>query len=56
MGPSARYMHTMNYFEVLNVCIIYGGRDDSVTNPLVSNIKSDMFVIEMEQFNWIFVS
>ena len=45
----------MNYFEPMNVCVIYGGRDDSIQSR-GSNIKNDMFVLEMETFNWIQVT
>lgn len=29
IGPTPRYMHSMNYYEEMNLTIIYGGRDDS---------------------------
>ena len=45
----------MNYYEPLNICVIYGGRDDS-NETRGRNIKNDMFIIDMENFSWIQVS
>ena len=49
IGPSARYMHTMNYYEPQNICLIYGGRDDNSPND---SIKRDLFVLAMDTFSW----
>jgi len=50
--PSPRINPTMNYFEDLNVIVIYGGRDDYYDRVSFS----DMFVLDLVNFIWIKVS
>jgi Rab9 effector protein with kelch motifs len=52
LGPSGRYMHSINYLESLNICVVYGGRDDSHQE----NIKNDMFLMDMESYTWVQVA
>ena len=37
--PAARYLHTMNFFQDLNIIIIYGGRNDSCPEPIFSDVS-----------------
>lgn len=36
--PQPRYLHSMNYFQDLNIIIIYGGRNDKNSQPILSDI------------------
>jgi len=36
--PAARYLHSMNFFQDLNIIIIYGGRNDQLFDPIFSDI------------------
>jgi hypothetical protein len=44
----------MTYYELLNLCIIYGGRDDNQQGG-ASNMKKDIFVLDMENLVWVCV-
>lgn len=36
--PMARYLHTMNFYQDLNIIIIYGGRNDQALEPVLSDV------------------
>eukprot|EP00347_Sterkiella_histriomuscorum_P018240 403346262 len=57
--PSARYGHTMNYFEQMNCIIIFGGRNDTLferTSNSQGNFLNDMWLLHLENMIWIHVS
>ena len=43
-------MHTMNYYENMNVFIVYGGKDDSSTK---FEVRNDIAILELEGLSWI---
>lgn len=47
--PSARYLHTMNFYEEGNFLIIYGGRNDNIE----SSALNDIFLLELQKLEWI---
>ena len=49
-GPIARCECTMDFFEKLDVVIIYGGKNDKSKNGPYFN---DMFFLDVENLNWI---
>ena len=48
--PSARFFHSMNYFEKGNMLIIHGGRNDIVSENSALN---DTYAFDLETFDWI---
>ena len=48
--PSARFFHSMNYFEKGNILIIHGGRNDMMSENSALN---DTYAFDLETFEWI---
>jgi N-acetylneuraminic acid mutarotase len=44
--PDGRVSATLNYFEELNVLILYGGKCED------QSISSDMFICDLENYSW----
>ena len=48
-SPSARFFHSMNYFEKGNMLIIHGGRNDMMSENSALN---DTYIFDLEKFEW----
>ena len=48
--PSARYLHTLNYYEDGNYLILYGGRNDFDSDNFALD---DIYLLELTKLEWI---
>ena len=48
--PSARYLHTLNYYEEGNFLILYGGRNDYNSDNFALD---DIFLLELTRLEWV---
>ena len=52
-GPCARYQHSMNYCDYLNIIIVYGGRNEGATKSKKSMLMlNDMFILSVDTMVW----
>jgi hypothetical protein len=55
MPPPPRYGHTMNYIEMMNCLVIYGGRNDTLLEKHMNvkdNFMNDIWLLTIENLNW----
>lgn len=45
--PKPRYASTFNFYEKLNVCILYGGRNND------GRFFNDVFILDLENIRWV---
>ena len=48
--PSPRYDATLNYYEKGNSLILFGGRNDAISDVYTSN---DLYILDLFSFDWI---
>ncbi len=55
-GPCPRYQHTMNYCEVLNALVVFGGRNDSMLKywkGSTAAVLNDMYMLTLDVMTWV---
>ena len=50
IGPSSRYLSSLNYYEEGNCLVIHGGRNDGMLHDFALN---DTYILELFTLNWI---
>lgn len=45
--PKPRYASTFNFYEKLNICILYGGRNND------GRFFNDVFILDLENIRWV---
>jgi len=48
--PCPRYAHSMNFYEIGNIIIIHGGRNDYSSDSFALN---DTYIFELSKYEWV---